>query len=70
MWLRRRSRLPAPMEEADPAGVAEASPVEGGTGKVERLGDQTGRGPHVLLPPGDHSQGELLQRGVLHGRQA
>jgi dolichol-phosphate mannosyltransferase len=71
MWLRRRSRLPAPIDEAKPPVVAlrDTAPLESGSGRIAPPGMQPGRALKAVRGTGDEPRGELLQRDLLHGRE-
>ena len=69
MWLRRRSRLPAPLEEAASAMISKL-PAQADARRPDRSGEVPGEGPYGGRKDENSPHDALLQRSILHGREA
>jgi dolichol-phosphate mannosyltransferase len=68
MWLRRRSRLPAPLQEA--ASDTKDRPPQATGRRVDRTGEGQGGGVFEGRNDDDLPNDALLHGNVLHGREA
>ncbi len=68
MWLRRRSRLPAPLEET--ASRTSNPPPEAESWRRDRLAEHPADDSYGKSKDDNPPHDALLQRGVLHGREA
>lgn len=70
MWLRRRSRLPAPLEEGGLALAGSPPLHQAATRAPESLMERFGDGSPGGRADDDQPDEEFLRRGVLHGKEA